>query len=186
LTTPGFLSLPAPQAAPLLLGWRLRTTIDGVVTEVAITEVEAYGPDDPASHSFPGRRLRNRTMFGPPGHLYVYRSYGVHWCANVVCDREETGAALLLRAGVPLAGDQAMAARRGRPAPLAIGPGNLTRALGINGNHDGLDLFAPESPVVLLPGEPPPGYRVTPRIGITKATERPWRYVVEGSVPANR
>lgn len=147
---------------------------------MVLTEVEAYGQYDPASHAFGGKRIANDAMFGPPGTLYVYRSYGVHWCANVVCGPEEVGAAILLRAGEPVMGVEVMARRRGRRDHLTDGPGKLSQALGIDVGHNRLDLFAPGSPLRLTAGEPPPGFRTTARIGISKAIEVPWRFVAVG------
>jgi DNA-3-methyladenine glycosylase len=118
-------------------------------------------------------------MFGRPGLLYVYRSYGIHWCANVVCGEEGVGSAVLLRAGRPLAGDDVMAMRRGRVENLTVGPGNLCQALGITGNENGLDLLDPKSTVRLESGPAPARIRVTPRIGITKAVDTPWRFLAE-------
>lgn len=151
--------------------------VGGVLTEVSLTEVEAYSPDDPASHAFNGIRPRNAAMFGPPGTLYVYRSYGVHWCANIVCGDEETGAAVLVRAGVTVEGVEHMINRRGRESNLLNGPGKLTQALAIDFSHNGIDLFRADSPIRLTPGEAPSTIRATPRVGISKATERPWRFV---------
>lgn len=147
-----------------------------------IVEVEAYrGADDPASHTFGGRTPRNATMFGPPGHLYVYRSYGVHWCANVVCDVEGVGSAVLLRAGVPVRGLEAMWAARPaarRLVDLASGPGKLCQALGLVGDHDGTDLTAGAVELV-DDGTPPPVEPVaTVRVGISRAVDRPWRWYV--------
>ncbi|MGH8959270.1 MAG: DNA-3-methyladenine glycosylase [Acidimicrobiia bacterium] len=173
-----FLQHPANVAAPQLLGWHLMSEIEDL-TEVVLTEVEAYRSDDPASHSFGGPRGRNVVMFDRPGLLYVYRSYGVHWCANVVCADVGIGSAILLRAGHPVAGEDLMARRRGRATNLAIGPGNLCQALGITGAINGIDLFEPKSPVRLQPGAPPARIRVTPRIGITKAVDTPWRFLAE-------
>jgi DNA-3-methyladenine glycosylase len=165
------------DAAPALLGWTL--LVDGVGG--TIVEVEAYEESDPASHSFGGPRGRNAVMFGPPGHLYVYRSYGLHACANVVCGPAGTGAAVLLRALGPLHGLERMRARRGvEPARLlCAGPGRLCQALGIGAEHDGAALEQP--PFSLQPPSAPPEVAATPRVGITKAAERPWRYVVRGS-----
>ena len=167
----------ALDVAPRLIGWTL--LVDGVGG--VIVETEAYEPDDPASHSFGGRRARNATMFGRPGRLYVYRSYGIHWCANVVCAEEGVGAAVLLRAFEPTDGLETMRARRGLDDPrlLAAGPGRLTQALGISGAHDGLDLLAP--PFTLTPPAAPVEVVASPRVGITRATERPWRYSLAGS-----
>ena len=157
---------------------RLRTEFGGRVTEVLLTEVEAYGgSDDAASHAYKGPTERNRSMFGPPGTLYVYRSYGVHWCANVATGPKGTGRAVLLRGGEPLEGKAAMQQRRGRADQLTDGPGKLAQALGIDGSHDGTDLLA--GPVRLLPRViEVPSIVATPRVGITKAKERPWRFVL--------
>jgi DNA-3-methyladenine glycosylase len=146
-----------------------------------VVETEAYEPDDPASHSFRGRTRRNGAMFGPAGRLYVYRSYGIHWCANVVCAVDGIGAAALLRAIEPTHGLDTMRARRALDdvRVLAAGPGRLTQALGISDAHDGLDLrkapFALEAP----PGRPE--VVESPRVGITRATELLWRYSLAGS-----
>lgn len=146
-----------------------------------VVETEAYAPDDPASHSYRGRTSRNATMFGPPGYLYVYRSYGIHWCANVVCEEDGIGAAVLLRALEPIQGIARMRARRGLDdrALLCSGPGRLCQALGVSGEHDGL-------PLDRLPFQlhrPGPTSEIVrgPRVGITRASERPWRYAVRNS-----
>jgi len=146
-----------------------------------IVETEAYAPDDPASHSFGGQTRRNATMFGPAGRLYVYRSYGIHWCANVVCAEGGVGAAVLLRALEPTAGLELMRARRGFEDVklLAAGPGRLTQALAIGDLHDGLDLG--EAPFMLSPSAGPVEVVTSPRIGITRATDRLWRYSLAGS-----
>ncbi len=163
------------EIAPQLLGWTFGTRIGGDETSVTLTEVEAYAPDDPAAHSFNGRTPRNATMFGPPGHLYVYLSYGIHWCANVVVGKEGDASAVLLRGGEPLTGRATMIERRGREQNLTDGPGKLCQALGIDGSFDGGPLSGPR--VWLEPGEAPSHYEATPRIGISKATERLWRFV---------
>lgn len=169
------------MVAPRLLGSFLRSTIGGVETGVVITEVEAYTQDDPASHSFKGPSRRNASMFSGPGTLYVYRAYGIHWCPNVVVGPVGDGSAVLVRAGVPFLGHAHMADRRGRQDHLCDGPGRLAQALGIDGRHDGLDLLAVGAPVTLSAGEPLPG-RTMPRVGISKAVERPWRWLADGPV----
>jgi DNA-3-methyladenine glycosylase len=177
MTFAGLCARKVHEVAPALLGWTL--LVDGVGGR--IVEVEVYEQTDRASHSFGGPRGRNRTMFGPPGRLYVYRSYGVHWCANVVCEQEGRGAAVLLRALEPTHGLDAMRARRhvDDPRLLCSGPGRLTEALAIDGGHDGAQLDRP--PFALVPPDAPPAFDATRRIGITRDAERPWRYVVRGS-----
>ncbi len=165
------------EVAPALVGWTL--LVDGVGG--TIVEVEAYREDDPASHSYGGPRGRNIVMFGPPGRLYVYRSYGLHWCANVVCEPEGAGAAVLLRALEPSHGLETMRARRGVADErlLCSGPGRLTQALGITGAHNGIALMGP--PVQLIPSEVTVDVVTSRRIGITQAPEQPWRYLAAGS-----
>jgi DNA-3-methyladenine glycosylase len=170
------------RAARGLLGWRLRTEFDGEAAEVVLTEVEAYaGFDDPASHAYRGETVRNRAMFGPPGTLYVYRSYGIHWCMNVVVGPQGVPHAVLLRGGEPVAGIGVMRRRRGRDDRLADGPGKLTQALGVSGAADGTTVV--DGPVRLRPGPAPPEILATPRIGITKAADRPWRFVARNGEP---
>ncbi len=178
------LDRPLLEAARGMLGMRLRSEIDGKATEVVLCEVEAYaGDDDPASHAHRGRTPRNGAMFGPPGTAYVYKSYGVHWMLNVSVAAEGVGDAVLLRGGIPTVGEGAMIARRGRRTQVADGPGKLAQARGVTGDHDGTSLV--DGPLQLLPGEPMPGtVLATPRIGISKATERPWRFVVVQHVGA--
>ena len=146
-----------------------------------IVETEAYVPDDPASHSFRGRTSRNAVMFGSPGRLYVYRSYGIHWCANVVCDAEGVGAAALLRALEPTAGIETMRARRGVEdlRLLASGPGRLTQALALSGAHDGADLSS--RPFALRKPSTAHDVIASPRVGISRAVADPWRYSLAGS-----
>ncbi len=175
------LERPVLEVAPRLLGMTIRTRVDGAPVAVRLNEVEAYvGAQDPASHAYRGRTARNGAMFGPAGTLYVYRSYGIHWCMNVVTGAENVPHAVLLRGGVVVAGEAIAAARRGRHTHLADGPGKLTQALGVTGDHDGTSLLT--GPVLLEPTKPPGGSRVTttPRIGISKAVEQPWRFVLDG------
>ena len=143
-----------------------------------IVEVEAYDREDPAAHSFRGEISRNRAMFGPPGHAYVYRSYGIHWCVNFVC---ENAGAVLIRALEPTRGLDIMRARRGQENErlLCAGPGRLCQALGITGDHDGLPLD--RKPFELRARESDPEILTGPRIGITKAVDKPWRYGLAGS-----
>lgn len=151
-----------------------------------IVEVEAYRSDEPAAHTFRGKTPRNAVMFGPAGHLYVYFSYGMHHCANVVTGADGDGQAVLLRAILPVAGVDEMRARRpsGTPeARLADGPGKLCQALGLDLNDSGLDLCGPASDRAWLgdDGTPPPDQPVvTGRVGISKAVDLPWRFVVPG------
>jgi DNA-3-methyladenine glycosylase len=146
-----------------------------------IVEVEAYSPGDPASHSFRGRTARNGSMFGPPGHAYVYRSYGIHWCLNFVCGPEGVATATLIRALEPLHGIETMRARREVQDPklLCSGPGRLCEALGVTGALDGSPLDRP--PFELRPAPEGGDVVVGPRIGLTKGVESPWRYGLAGS-----
>lgn len=166
----------APEVAPRLLGARITASIAGEDVSAVITEVEAYTEDDPASHSRSGPNRRNASMFSDPGTLYVYRAYGIHWCANVVTGPGGEGSAILIRAGEILAGREAAIRRRGRGDHLADGPGKLAQALGITGDHDGLDLLDPRSPIRLHPGPSLAG-TATVRVGITRAVDRRWRWV---------
>jgi DNA-3-methyladenine glycosylase len=170
------------EVAAGLVGWTL--LVDGVGGR--IVEVEAYDEDDPASHAYRGANARNGSMFGPPGHLYVYRSYGIHWCANVVCERPGHGAGVLLRALQPTHGLDRMRDRR-RVADdrlLCSGPGRLTQALGLSDADDGADLSRP--PFAVLPPSAPSVVERTPRIGISRAVEQPWRYVEVGTSWSSR
>lgn len=180
-----FFRRPAPEVARDLLGRIL--VVDGPAGRVAgrIVETEAYlGGEDPASHAAGYRRTaRNQAIYGPPGTWYVYLSYGMHWCANLVTGPPEEGAAVLLRALEPLEGLDLMRARRGTSAPrlLCAGPGRLCQALGIDLALDGQPM--PASPARVLRGQPvePALVLATPRVGITKAVEWPLRFVVRGS-----
>ena len=169
-----------PRAvAPELLG---KVVVAGE-RRARIVEVEAYcGPEDPAAHSYRGPTARNATMFGPPGHLYVYFSYGMHWCCNPVCGDDGEGVAVLLRALEPLEGLDEMRAARGavRDRDLCRGPARLCQALGITRDLDGADLVTGDRGVVIADdGTPPPAHpAVGPRVGITRAADLPWRFWV--------
>jgi DNA-3-methyladenine glycosylase len=146
-----------------------------------IVEVEAYHHTDPAAHSFGGPTERNTVMFGPPGYAYVYRSYGIHWCLNFVCEAEGSASAVLIRALAPTHGLAAMRRRRGLADErlLCSGPGRLCQALGITGAQYGLALDAP--PFAIFARTQDVDVAVGPRIGLTKAVDQPWRYGLRGS-----
>ena len=172
-----FFARSVHDVAPDLIGVTL--LVDGVGGR--IVEVEAYDHEDPASHGFRGRTDRNASMFGPPGHAYVYRSYGIHWCLNLVCEEVGVANAVLLRALEPTRGLEQMRARRGLEDErlLCSGPGRLCQALSVTREHDGLALDRP--PFELLAGDSPVDVVNGPRIGITRAAELPWRYAEAGS-----
>ncbi len=179
-----FFDRPAESVAPDLLGARLESTVDGRRAMGVIVEVEAYtGPDDPASHAAAriGRTRRNASMFGPPGTAYVYLSYGVHWCMNVVTGATGDPCAVLIRAVDPIEGLDVMAMRRGRERDLTSGPGRMGQAFGITDALDMHDLSSP--PLRLLPGWPVPrgSIDVSPRVGISRARDRPLRFSVRGN-----
>jgi DNA-3-methyladenine glycosylase len=176
------LARPALQVAPRLLGAVLQSWVGGAEVTIRITEVEAYeGLDDPASHAYRGKSPRTAVMFGPPGHLYCYFTYGMHWCANIVCDRDGRASAVLLRAGEVIRGQEVAFARR--PAArtardLARGPARLATCLGLGRHTNGVDLCDPDGPVrlVRMPARRAPGVVCGPRVGISAAAERPWRF----------
>ena len=179
------LARPASQVAPALIGAVLRVDSPDGEVQVRLTEVEAYeGPSDPASHAWRGPTPRTAVMFGAPGHLYVYFSYGMHWCANIVCHPGGAAGAVLLRAG-EVVGGLALARHR-RPTArtdrdLARGPARLTAALAVTGADTGADLLDPRGRFSLvLPGDPEP-VRSGPRVGISRAAERPWRFWQDGA-----
>ena len=168
---------PVLDVAPRLLGAVLR---HGEVA-VRITEVEAYdGPNDPGSHAYRGRTDRNAVMFGPPGHLYVYFTYGMHHCCNIVTGEVGTASAVLLRAGEVVDGIDIARERRPRSSDrdLARGPARLCRALALTRDHDGTQLTT--GPVTLVPGAPVTAYETGPRVGLRGAPERPWRFWLPG------
>jgi DNA-3-methyladenine glycosylase len=172
-----FFARSVHDVAPELIG---ATLLVGGVGGV-IVEVEAYHHTDPAAHSFRGPTPRNAVMFGPPGFAYVYRSYGIHWCVNFVCEPQGSASAVLIRALQPTHGLAAMTRRRRRDdeRSLCSGPGKLTEALAITGKHDGLPLDAP--PIAIHARSGKLDIVAGPRIGITKAVELPWRYGLKGS-----
>ena len=172
-----FFNRSVHEVAPELIGATLLFRGIGGI----IVEVEAYHHTDPAAHSYGGQTARNAVMFGPPGYAYVYRSYGIHWCVNFVCERAGSASAVLIRALEPTEGLSAMHRRRGTKDVrlLCSGPGRLTEALGISRAHNGLALD--EAPFELRAREREVELVAGPRIGITKATELPWRYGLAGS-----
>ena len=185
-----FYARSALEVAPDLLN-KVLVAPDGRAGR--IVEVEAYrGADDPGSHGFRGPTKRNATMFGPPGHLYVYFTYGMHWCANVVVETEGVAAAVLLRALTPIQGLDAMYAARGpaarRDRDLCSGPAKLTQALGIDGALDGANLVSGDWGVMIVDDgqPPPPAPTATTRIGLSTGAELPWRFYVPGVADVSR
>ncbi|MFC3575996.1 DNA-3-methyladenine glycosylase [Streptomyces yaanensis] len=179
------LACPAEEVAPKLLGAILtHETPEGTVS-ISITETEAYsGTADPASHAYRGRTPRNAVMFGPAGHLYVYRSHGLHWCANIVTGTDGIASAVLIRAGRVIEGEDLARKRRGAKVEsprLARGPGNFCQALGITAEHNGTDLLTGAS-LTLSEGEPVPAalIRVGPRVGVSKAHDWQHRFYLAG------
>jgi DNA-3-methyladenine glycosylase len=179
-----FYALDALDLAPRLLGRLLVREVDGSLLVGRIVETEAYRPDDPASHSYGGPRRANRTMFGPPGHAYVYVSHGIHPCMNTVA---RPPSAVLIRALEPLDGLEEMARRRGLSEArlLCAGPGRLCQALDITVADDGHDLTLGRG-LWIAPGRPASAPVVTPRVGINVAVEQPWRFVLAGTRYASR
>jgi DNA-3-methyladenine glycosylase len=181
-----FYDRPSPDVARDLLGCVVESRTDDGVVAVRLVEVEAYaGEADPASHAWRGPTPRTQVMYGPPGRSYVYFSYGMHWAVNVVCREPGTAAAVLLRAGEVVTGiDLARSRRRaGTPeARLASGPANLAAAMGIDGSWNDTDLTVGSSPLVIRRGSHVPDQQVVaaPRVGISRAVETPWRFLVLG------
>lgn len=175
--TRAFFDRSVHEVAPELIGATF--LVDGVGG--LIVEVEAYHHTDPAAHSYRGPTPRNQVMFGPPGHVYVYRSYGIHWCVNFVCERAGSASAVLIRAIEPTDGIEAMQRRRGLQdiRTLCSGPGKLTEAMGITHAHNGLALDA--APLALYARKADVEVVTGIRIGITKAIELPWRYGLKDS-----
>jgi len=185
-----FFDRPSVQVAPDLLGCVIAHSTAAGLVAVVLVEVEAYaGEADPASHAFRGRTARNAVMYGPPGHAYVYFTYGMHFCMNLVCQRAGHASAVLLRAGrvtegVPLArARRSGGARQPRDVDLARGPARLCEALGIDRSHDGADVIDPSSPLrVLAPPAPVRAFDISrgPRVGVSRAADVPWRYWISG------
>ncbi|MEZ5176059.1 MAG: DNA-3-methyladenine glycosylase [Acidimicrobiia bacterium] len=168
----------ATEVAPRLLGCVFSTRIDGRLTAVELTEVEAYmGVDDPASHAYRGETARTAPMFARGGLIYVYLSYGVHHCVNVVTGPQGAAQAVLLRGGTPVEGREIMEHRRGRSQHLADGPGKLGQALGLTTRHSGLPID--NARIGLAPGKAPTRVLATPRVGISRAKDRLWRFVAQ-------
>ncbi|HEY0474615.1 MAG TPA: DNA-3-methyladenine glycosylase [Kribbella sp.] len=179
------LAEPVLEVAPRVLGMVLRSSTDEGTVAVRLTEVEAYdGPTDPGSHAYRGQTARNAVMFGPPGHLYVYFTYGMHFCMNISAGPDGQPSAVLLRAGEVIEGIDLARARRGSAngatisdRDLARGPARLCVALGIDRESNGADLLDRRSPIQLLPGLGFDGIPSTgPRVGLREAADRPWRF----------
>jgi len=182
--TRAFYARPSTEVAPDLLGrWLIRREPDGTRLVVRLVETEAYEEGDPASHSFRGPTPRNEVMFGRPGHLYVYFTYGMHFCMNVVTGAPGRGSAVLLRAAEPIEGLDVMARRRQtrEPRQLCSGPARLCEALEVERRENGADLVR-GSDLWLLEGDPPSLRSIdrTTRVGIRAGTERRWRFVIRG------
>ncbi|MEV5575931.1 DNA-3-methyladenine glycosylase [Spirillospora sp. NPDC052269] len=180
-----FYGAPVELVAPRLLGSVLVHTTDEGTVAVRLTEVEAYaGPRDPASHAYRGQTGRNAVMFGPPGHTYVYFTYGMHHCVNLVCGPAGTASGILLRAGEIIEGRDLAAARRPRSSvrDLARGPARLCNALAISRPENGLDVCDPDGPLRVLPGDPvaPTAVRSGPRVGVNGGKDTPWRFWIDG------
>ena len=184
LLTRSFYARPAEVVAPELLGAVVEAETEQGLVAVRLTEVEAYaGEGDPASHAWRGPTPRTAVMFGPPGHVYVYFTYGMHWCANLVCASDGEAAAVLLRGGEVVAGEHLARERRGPKPPvrlLASGPANLARALGLDGTWHGDDVTRARGRIRVRAGEPPVEVVAGPRVGITRAVDVPWRFSVAG------
>jgi DNA-3-methyladenine glycosylase len=187
LLTPAFFDRPVLEVAPDLLGATVEhRSPDGLVA-VRLTEVEAYdGENDPGSHAYRGRTPRNAVMFGPPGRVYVYFTYGMHWCMNLVCGPPGRASAILLRAGRVVAGEQLALSRRATsrsPHDLARGPARLTVALGVGRGHDGADATSRRSPLVArrAAAVPPESVRTGPRVGVAgDGAGHAWRFWLDG------
>lgn len=178
-----FFARPAPQVAPELVGMVVASTIDHEVV-ARIVETEAYTADDPACHAYRGRTARNAPLFGPAGHAYVYRSYGVHWCLNVATGAEGQAQGVLLRAAEPLEGLATVRARRGdrvAERDLLRGPGRLAQALAVDGSLSGTDLCGGDAPLRLVDDGTALEVTAGPRVGVSQAADCPWRFTAVGS-----
>jgi len=178
----GLLAGESTTVAPLLLGWTLTAHSDEGSVTIALTEVEAYaGESDPASHAWRGRTPRNAVMYGEAGHLYVYRSHGLHWCANIVTGQPGTASAVLLRAGRVVDGlALARSRRQGRADhQLARGPGNVGETMALSDADNGVDLLDAHR-LVLRPGDAPTAVSHGPRVGVSRAADHQWRFWVTG------
>lgn len=184
-----FFARSALEVAPDLVGVVVAPADDGSLppsqpVAVRIVETEAYRHDDPACHAYRGRTPRNAPLFGPPGHAYVYRSYGIHWCLNVATGSDGVAEGVLLRAAEPLAGLATIRARRGdrvAERDLVRGPGRLTQALAVDGSLSGVDLCDDDAPLALYDDGAAPEVSTTPRVGVSQAADLPWRFVAAGS-----
>jgi DNA-3-methyladenine glycosylase len=178
-----FLDGAAKTVAPRLLGCELERELDGQVVRVRIVETEAYTETDAASHSYRGRTPRTDVMFGPSGHLYVYFTYGMHYCMNIVCGPEGQGAAVLIRAVEPLSGEVVLARNRGGKTGVELtnGPAKLCQALQIDRSMNGHDLSQPPFKLIVKPPVFQKDIVQTTRIGITQARNVPWRFYIHSS-----
>jgi DNA-3-methyladenine glycosylase len=187
-----FYDRPVAVVARDLLGRVVETPSPDGVVAIRLVETEAYaGEDDPASHAWRGRTPRTEVMFGPPGHVYVYFSYGIHWCANVVCGPRGVASAVLLRAGEVVEGLEIARGRRRAGAPervLASGPANLAACLGLDGTWTGTSVTQAAGAVRVRAGDPVPDSEVlaSPRVGITRAVDVPWRFRLAGNPHVSR
>jgi DNA-3-methyladenine glycosylase len=187
-------TVPASPSVPLAQDFFARSALDVARDLIGCTflfggaggrivETEAYRQDDPCCHGYRGKTARNAVLFGPPGHLYVYFTYGMHFCANTVCEEEGVAAGVLLRALEPERGVEAMIARRGvgEPRLIASGPARLAQALGIGREQNGLPVWEPPLAILPRPAGAPPDTVTTPRIGVRGGDQKPWRFVDAGS-----
>ena len=178
-----FLDGDAEQVAPRLLGCELLSSINELTARVKIVEVESYRQDDAASHSFRGQTARTATMFGPSGHAYVYFTYGMHYCLNVVTGEAGVGQGVLIRAVEPIEGVENLQINRqvSRSVDLTNGPAKLTKALGVNHDYNGHDLRKPPLQLVNRPVLKPDDIITTTRVGISRDIDRPWRFYIKNN-----